>query len=112
MDFSEETSKADLPKSGESSEDTKQGRKDSKILVILLVAVVVIGCAAFAYNFIKKRKQKKSETSRTENGNATAQKTDKDAEHGTELKPLMRSAEKPVVEYKDEKDKPKTVAAK
>lgn len=74
--------------------------------------MVVIGCAAFAYNFIKKKKQKKSETSRSENGNA-AQKTDNDPEEGRELKPLMKNnEEKPVVEYKDEKDNGKPVAAK
>lgn len=97
-------SESDLPKSGESSETgPQQGRKDTKVLVILLVAVVIIGGAAFAYNFIKKRKQKKSDSSRSENGNAAQQRTDKDPERGTELKPLMNNSNLKVVEYKDEK---------
>lgn len=65
--------------------------------------MVVIGGAAFTYNFVKKRKQKKAAP--TENGGSTT--LQKDTENGTELKPLMNNAQekKTIVEYTDEKQK-------
>ncbi|KAJ8946302.1 hypothetical protein NQ318_004191 [Aromia moschata] len=100
-------SDAEEPKSGESAKET-ESRKDTKVLVTLFVVVVVIGAAAFTYNFIKKRKQKRAQAVREENGDNGVIKRSQakaDPEQGTEMKPLMKNSEpKPVVaDYMDEK---------
>ncbi|KAJ8974722.1 hypothetical protein NQ317_000388 [Molorchus minor] len=102
------TSVGSEPNAGEVS-GTQEARKDTKILIILFVAVVVVGGAAFTYNFVKKRKQKRARAVE-QNGDGNGLKADQnqrsDPERGTELKPLMRNADgkSAVAEYNDERD--------
>lgn len=67
-------------------------------MVGLLGAVLAVGAAAFAYNYIKKKKR--ANTART----ATNGVGKNDPEEGKEMKPLMKipDVQKQTVEYKDE----------
>ncbi|XP_050311334.1 uncharacterized protein LOC126746955 [Anthonomus grandis grandis] len=96
------------PALAESSKTVNRaGGKDATLLISLFVVVLVIGAAAFAHNYIKKRKQRAQEET---NANvlkrtpATNGKNDTDIEQGTEMKPLMKN--EVVKEYSDSKKEP------
>ncbi|CAH1100042.1 unnamed protein product [Psylliodes chrysocephalus] len=86
------------PKSGAASEGGI--RKNNSLLIGLFVAVLVVGAAAFSYNFVKKRRSKATAARSEHNGtNRTA-----DQEEGREMKPLMKTEEqKNNVEFANEK---------
>lgn len=69
---------------GESAENPARASKDTKILIVLFVAVVIIGIGAFLYNFIKKKRQSAAIT------NENAPTKNEDPERGQEMKPLMK----------------------
>ncbi|CAG9826585.1 unnamed protein product [Diabrotica balteata] len=90
------------PKAGATSE-SDGGSKDTKLLIIIGGLVAAVGVAAFAYNYIKKRKttEVQSRVPTQVNGNGN---TNNDPEEGREMKPLMKSPQpNSSVEYTDEK---------
>ncbi|XP_056631739.1 titin-like isoform X2 [Diorhabda sublineata] len=89
---------AEEPKSG-ASETQETSKKNNTLLFVIFGAVLVVGAAAFGYNFYKKRSNRAVAVSTTENGTSRT-----DPEEGREMKPLMKSPEENnSVEYKDEK---------
>lgn len=100
---------SEQPTTGESATKVSRAGKDTTILVVLFVVVLAIGGAAFAHNYIKKRKRNASANSELVNGirrslqnlsSNTGKNTD--VEQGTELKPLMKDGS-PTKEYTDAK---------
>lgn len=89
---------AEEPKSG-ASESNETSKKNNTLLFIIFGAVLVVGAAAFGYNYYKKRSNRATAVS------ATEKRTSKtDPEEGREMKPLMKLPEEnSSVEYKDEK---------
>ncbi|XP_057662314.1 titin-like isoform X2 [Diorhabda carinulata] len=89
---------AEEPKSG-ASETQETSKKNNTLLFVIFGAVLVVGAAAFGYNFYKKRSNRAVAVSTTANGTSRT-----DPEEGREMKPLMKSPEENnSVEYKDEK---------
>ncbi|XP_060522022.1 uncharacterized protein LOC132699374 [Cylas formicarius] len=77
---------------GESTGNIVKAGKDTTVLVVLFAVVLAVGGAAFAYNYVKKRKSANRGTGNNQNHSSSNGKSS-DIEQGTELKPLMKNTE-------------------